>query len=185
LVATNSVCIELNGDKAMGVTDGLKAEKAVDESKVDETKAVESKPAESKVDKPNVDESKANDSEVDEPKADESKLDKSKADEPKANEPKVDKPKSDEPKADESKIEQLLAVNRQLGIFLEEQLDTVLALRKSVAAIQGFIEGDPALKKKYEKYLQTVKDDEASPSDIHAASRIRGVLSRLQRTGTI
>jgi len=159
----------------MGVTDGLKAEKAVDESKVDETKAVESKPAESKVDKPNVDESKA----------DESKLDKSKADEPKANEPKVDKPKSDEPKADESKIEQLLAVNRQLGIFLEEQLDTVLALRKSVAAIQGFIEGDPALKKKYEKYLQTVKDDEASPSDIHAASRIRGVLSRLQRTGTI
>jgi uncharacterized low-complexity protein len=175
LVATDSVCIELNGDKAMGVTDGLKAEKAVDESKVDETKAVESKPAESKVDKPNVDESKA----------DESKLDKSKADEPKANEPKVDKPKSDEPKADESKIEQLLAVNRQLGIFLEEQLDTVLALRKSVAAIQGFIEGDPALKKKYEKYLQTVKDDEASPSDIHAASRIRGVLSRLQRTGTI
>lgn len=159
----------------MGVTDGLKAEKAVDESKVDETKAVESKPAESKVDKPNVDESKA----------DESKLDKSKADEPKANEPKVDKPKSDEPKADESKIEQLLAVNRQLGIFLEEQLDTVLALRKSVAAIQGFIEGDPALRKKYEKYLQTVKDDEASPSDIHAASRIRGVLSRLQRTGTI
>jgi uncharacterized low-complexity protein len=175
LVATDSVCIELNGDKAMGVTDGLKAEKAVDESKVDETKAVESKPAESKVDKPNVDESKA----------DESKLDKSKADEPKANEPKVDKPKSDEPKADESKIEQLLAVNRQLGIFLEEQLDTVLALRKSVAAIQGFIEGDPALRKKYEKYLQTVKDDEASPSDIHAASRIRGVLSRLQRTGTI
>jgi hypothetical protein len=150
LVATNSVCIELNGDKAMGVTDGLKAEKAVDESKVDETKA------------------------------DESKLDKSKVDEPKPNEPKAD-----DSKVDESKIEQLLAVNRQLGIFLEEQLDTVLALRKSVAAIQGFIEGDPALKKKYEKYLQTVKDDEASPSDIHAASRIRGVLSRLQRTGTI
>lgn len=134
----------------MGVTDGLKAEKAVDESKVDETKA------------------------------DESKLDKSKVDEPKPNEPKAD-----DSKVDESKIEQLLAVNRQLGIFLEEQLDTVLALRKSVAAIQGFIEGDPALKKKYEKYLQTVKDDEASPSDIHAASRIRGVLSRLQRTGTI
>jgi len=150
LVATDSVCIELNGDKAMGVTDGLKAEKAVDESKVDETKA------------------------------DESKLDKSKVDEPKPNEPKAD-----DSKVDESKIEQLLAVNRQLGIFLEEQLDTVLALRKSVAAIQGFIEGDPALKKKYEKYLQTVKDDEASPSDIHAASRIRGVLSRLQRTGTI
>ncbi|MGA2048117.1 MAG: hypothetical protein ABSG96_10510 [Terracidiphilus sp.] len=164
----------------MGETDGLKAEKAVDESKVDETKAVESKPAESKVDKPKVDESPAGDSKVDEPKADEAKLDKSKVDEPKPNEPKAD-----DSKVDESKIEQLLAVNRQLGIFLEEQLDTVLALRKSVAAIQGFIDSDPTLKKKYEKYLQSVKDDEASPSDIHAASRIRGVLSRLQRTGTI
>jgi hypothetical protein len=180
IVAIDSVCIEFNGDKAMGETDGLKAEKAVDESKVDETKAVESKPAESKVDKPKVDESPAGDSKVDEPKADEAKLDKSKVDEPKPNEPKAD-----DSKVDESKIEQLLAVNRQLGIFLEEQLDTVLALRKSVAAIQGFIDSDPTLKKKYEKYLQSVKDDEASPSDIHAASRIRGVLSRLQRTGTI
>lgn len=149
----------------MGETDGLNAEKAAAESKVDETKAVESKPAESNADKSYVDDSKANDSKVDGPKADEPKVDGS--------------------KVNESRIEQLLAVNRQLGIFLEEQLDTVLALRKSVAAIQGFIEGDPALKKKYEKYLQSVKDDEASPSDIHAANRIRGMLSRLQRSGTI
>lgn len=139
----------------MGETDGLKTERAVDEPKVDE------------------------------PKADEPKVDEPKTDEPKIDEPKVDEPKVEEPKANESKIEQLLAVNRELGLFFEEQLDAVLALRKSVAAIQGFMEGDPALKKKYEKYLQSAKEDEASPSDIHAANRIRGVLSRLQRTGTV
>ena len=86
---------------------------------------------------------------------------------------------------DESKIEQLLAVNRELGIFLEEQLDNLLSLRQSVLAIERALEGNSALRKKYEKCLQTVKDDGEGLPDIHWTNRIRGVLARLQRTGTL
>jgi hypothetical protein len=159
------VCIELNGDKTMGETDELGATNAVGESKAE---------------KPKPDEAKA-----DVPKADEAKPDQSKADQPKGDKPKPDDSRADESPADEARIEKLLAVNRELGIFLEEQLDAVLALRKSVAAIEGFIQGDATLKKKYEKYLQGVKDEEANPAELHAASRIRGLLGRLQRAGTL
>lgn len=85
----------------------------------------------------------------------------------------------------ESHLEPLLAVNRQLGIFLEEQLDSMLALRQSVAAIERTLEGSPALKKKYEKCLQSVKDEGIGLPEIPWTNRIRGVLSRLQRSGTL
>jgi len=123
---------------------------------------------------------------VDEPK-DESKHEPE--DEPKVESNDESKHKSSDESEDgsnlESKIEQLLAVNRELGIFLEEQLDTTLSLRQLVAAIQGFLEADPTLKKKYEKYLQSVRNDGAGMPDVHWTNRIRGVLSRLQRTGTV
>jgi hypothetical protein len=96
----------------------------------------------------------------------------------------MDEPNADR-QIDNSRVEQLVAVNRELGIFLEEQLDAMLALRQSVAAIQKVLEGNSAMKKKYEKCLQSVKDDGEGLPDIHWANRIRGVLARLQRTGTL
>lgn len=96
----------------------------------------------------------------------------------------MDEPNADR-QIDNSRVEQLVAVNRELGIFLEEQLDAMLALRQSVAAIQKVLEGNSAMKKKYEKCLQSVKDDGEGLPDIHWSNRIRGVLARLQRTGTL
>jgi len=156
-------------------SDQVNAEKTADADKANEPKA----------DEPNTDKPKVEEPKKDEPKVDVPKVDQPKIEEPKKDEPKIDEPKIDESKVNESRIDKLLAVNRELGIFLEEQLDSVLALRKSVAAIQGFIESDAALKKKYETYLQSAKEDVANPSDLHSASRIRGMLGQLQRTGTV
>ena len=76
-------------------------------------------------------------------------------------------------------------MNRELGIFLEEQFNSLLSLRKSVESLEGFIQSDPTLKKKYDKFLQNKDESAANDPDIQKTIRLRGTLGRLQRFGTL
>jgi len=78
-----------------------------------------------------------------------------------------------------------LNVNRELGALLKEQFDTLISLRQSVFAIEKTLEGNASLKKKYEKYLQSAKDNGEGLPDVHWNSRILGMLARLQRSGMV
>jgi len=153
----------------------------------------------------NVDQSTTDPPKSEQPNADQSKSDQSNTDQSNADQPKSEQPDANQPKADQSilkesslrasnpdhsgqdhtRIDQLLAVNRELALYLEEQLDAVLALRQSVAAIENALQGNAAMRKRYEKCLQSVKDGEESLPEIHRMNRIRGVFSRLQRSGTL
>lgn len=85
----------------------------------------------------------------------------------------------------DSKIEQQLDVNRELGSLLKEQLESILSLRQSVLAIERTIEGSAAMKKKFEKHLQSVKESGEGLPEVHWINRVRGSLARLQRNGTV
>jgi hypothetical protein len=155
------------------------------EKNPDQPKLTQSKPDQSKSDQSNPDQSGQGKSNLDQ-----SRLDKPNPDQSSPNQSSPDKSGQDESSRDESdldhaKIDKLVAVNRELAIYLEEQLDAVLALRQSVAAIERALVGSAAMKKRYEKCLQSVKDEGAGLPDMRATTRIRGVLSRLQRSGTL
>jgi hypothetical protein len=82
-------------------------------------------------------------------------------------------------------LEPLLAVNRQLALFLGEQLENMIELRQSVCAVERLIEADPRRKGKYAAMLEQVKSEGAGVKDPHWINRTRGMLSRLERTGTL
>ena len=175
-------------------------EKPVDQSKQDESKPDQSSPDQTHAEKPNPSQSSPDKSGLDKPGLDQSSPEKLNQDKPNPDQSSPDKPdpdkqgpnKSDQHKSsqdqsdqDHAKIDKLVAVNRELAIYLEEQLDAVLALRQSVTAIERVLVGNAAMKKRYEKCVQSVKDEGAGLPDLHATIRIRGVLSRLQRSGTL
>jgi len=85
----------------------------------------------------------------------------------------------------ERRFEQQLTVNRKLATMLEEQLDLLLSMRRSMLAIQKTLEGTATSKKKLEKALETVKDGAEGLSDIHWINRVRGTLAMLQRSGMV
>jgi hypothetical protein len=85
----------------------------------------------------------------------------------------------------ESHLEPLLAVNRQLALFLGEQLGNMIELRQSVCAMERLLEADPRRKSKYAAMLEKVKGEGAGTGDPHWINRTRGMLSRLERTGTL
>ena len=85
----------------------------------------------------------------------------------------------------ESHLEPLLAVNRQLALFLGEQLENMIELRQSVCAMERLIEADPRRKSKYAAMLEKVKGEGAGGQDPHWINRTRGMLSRLERSGTL
>ena len=57
----------------------------------------------------------------------------------------------------ESHLEPLLAVNRQLALFLGEQLGNMIELWQSVCAMERLLEADPRRKSKYAAMLEKVK----------------------------
>jgi len=85
----------------------------------------------------------------------------------------------------EAKTEQLLAVNREMSLFFSEQLEAVEALRKSTAAVRGFVESDGTLRKKFAKYLESAKKQVMDSADVQKTVRMRGTLSRMERSGTL
>ena len=85
----------------------------------------------------------------------------------------------------ESHLEPLLAVNRQLALFLGEQLANMIELRQSVCAMERLLEADARRKGKYAAMLEKVKGEGAGMRDPHWINRTRGMLSRLERTGTL
>ena len=85
----------------------------------------------------------------------------------------------------ESQLEPLLAVNRQLALFLGEQLENMIELRQSVCAMERLLEADPRRKSKYAAMLEKVKGEGAGGQDPHWINRTRGMLSRLERSGTL
>jgi hypothetical protein len=85
----------------------------------------------------------------------------------------------------ESHLEPLLAVNRQLALFLGEQLENMIELRQSVCAMERLLEADPRRKSKYAAMLEKVKGEGAGVRDPHWINRTRGMLSRLERSGTL
>jgi len=85
----------------------------------------------------------------------------------------------------ESRLEPLLAVNRQLALFLGEQLENMIELRHSVCAMERLLEADARRKSKYAATLEKVKSEGAGMDDPHWINRTRGMLSRLERTGTL
>ena len=85
----------------------------------------------------------------------------------------------------ESHLEPLLAVNRQLALFLGEQLENMIELRQSVLAMERLLEADPRRKTKYAAILEKVKGEGAGIGDPHWINRTRGMLSRLERAGTL
>jgi hypothetical protein len=85
----------------------------------------------------------------------------------------------------ESHLEPLLAVNRQLALFLGEQLENMIELRQSVCAMERLLEADAHRKSKYAAMLEKVKGEGAGMKDPHWINRTRGMLSRLERSGTL
>jgi hypothetical protein len=85
----------------------------------------------------------------------------------------------------ESHLEPLLAVNRQLALFLGEQLENMIELRQSVCAMERLLEADARRKSKYAAMLEKVKGEGDGMQDPHWINRTRGMLSRLERTGTL
>jgi hypothetical protein len=85
----------------------------------------------------------------------------------------------------ESHLEPLLAVNRQLALFLGEQLENMIELRQSVLAMERLLEADARRKSKYAAILEKVKGEGAGIGDPHWINRTRGMLSRLERAGTL
>jgi hypothetical protein len=85
----------------------------------------------------------------------------------------------------ESHLEPLLAVNRQVALLLGEQLENMIALRHSVRAMERLLEADPRRKSKYAATLEKVKGEGAGMEDPHWINRTRGILSRLERAGTL
>ena len=85
----------------------------------------------------------------------------------------------------ESHLEPLLAVNRQLALFLGEQLENMIELRQSVLAMERLLEADARRKTKYAAILEKVKGEGAGIGDPHWINRTRGMLSRLERAGTL
>lgn len=132
-----------------------------------------------------------------EPETQESKKDQPTADaakEPAKANPVDAEPRSDESKfdqlvarlsADEAKIDHLLAVNRELGLFFEDQLDATESLRKSAEAIHGFLQSEATLKKKFDQYMQSAGEGSAGEPDVQKMVRLRGILGRLQRFGSL
>jgi hypothetical protein len=145
------------------------------EKNLDQPKLDQSKPDGSKSDQSNLNQSGE----------EKSNLDRSGPNKSGPNNSDQDKSSRDQSDLDHAKIDKLVAVNRELAIYFEEQLDAVLALRQSVVAIERALLGSAAMKKKYEKCLQSVKDEGAGLPDMQPTIRIRGVLSRLQRSGTL
>jgi hypothetical protein len=145
-------------------------EPAPDESAPSESKPVESKPAESR---PDDSKSRAESKPTDQSVA---RDDSAKFDPARANAAL---------RADlESKFDQQLEVNRELGALLKQQMETSMSLRQSVLAIERTLEGNAAMKKRFEKSLQTIKDSGEGLPDVHSTSRVLGMLGRLQRSGT-
>lgn len=85
----------------------------------------------------------------------------------------------------EERFEQQLTVNRKLAAMLEEQLDLLLSARRSMLAIQKTLESSAASKKKLEKALESVKNDDEGLPDIHWINRVRGTLAMLRRSGMV
>jgi hypothetical protein len=84
----------------------------------------------------------------------------------------------------ESKMDALLEVNRQLAVFLSEQMEIAIKLRQSVVAMEQLIESDARRKSKYAAMLEKVKGEGDGMPDPHWINRTRGMLSQLMRTGT-
>jgi chemotaxis protein histidine kinase CheA len=157
-----------------------------DPSKLDQSKSDQSNPEQSSQERSSQEKANPDQSSPNKSAPDKSALDKSSPEKPTPEKSSSDQSDQDHEKKEKlEKIDKLIAVNRELAIYLEEQLDTIMALRQSVAAIQKTLEGSPAMKKKFEKCLQKVKDDGEGLPDIPWTNRIRGVLARLQRTGTL
>jgi chemotaxis protein histidine kinase CheA len=181
------LCIELSGEKEMAeptaeenANQSKPGESKPDQANPDQSHQEKSNPDQSRSDKPNPDQSSP-----DNQSPDKSVPDKKVPDKPGPEKTVPEKSSQDQSALDHAKIDKLVAVNRELAIYLEEQLDTVLALRQSVAAIERALAGNAVMKKRYEKCLQSVKDEGQGLPDIPWINRIRGVLSRLQRTGTL
>jgi hypothetical protein len=85
----------------------------------------------------------------------------------------------------ESHLEPLLAVNRQIALFLGGQLENMIELRQSVCAMERLLEGDARRKGKYAAMLEKVKGEGDGMQDPHWINRTRGMLSRLERGGTL
>jgi len=85
----------------------------------------------------------------------------------------------------DERFEQQLAVNRKLAAMLEEQLDLLLSVRRSMLAIQETLESSAASKKKLEKALESVGNGDEGLPDIHWINRVRGTLAMLQRSGIV
>jgi hypothetical protein len=185
------VRIELSGENDMPESTNERNADRPKLTKLDEVESDPSKLDQSKSDQSNPDQSSQQRSSQEKSNPDQSSPEKLTPEKSSPEKPTPEKPSSDQSDQDHekldklAKIDKLIAVNRELAIYLEEQLDVVLALRQSVAAIQKTLEGSPAMKKKYEKCLQSVKDDGEGLPDIPWTNRIRGVLARLQRTGTL
>jgi hypothetical protein len=84
----------------------------------------------------------------------------------------------------ESKMDALLGVNRQLAVFLSEQMEITIKLRYSVVAMERLIEADTRRKSKYAAMLEKVKSEGDGMPDPHWINRTRGMLGQLKRTGT-
>ena len=83
-----------------------------------------------------------------------------------------------------AKVEALLEVNRQLGLFLGEQMEIAIELRQSVRALERLMETDARRKGRYAAMLEEVKSEGDGMADPHWINRTRGMLSQLKRTGT-
>jgi hypothetical protein len=83
----------------------------------------------------------------------------------------------------EGRFEQQLNLNRKLAAMLEEQLDLLLSVRRSMLAIQKTLESSAASKKKLDRAFETVKSGAEGLPDIHWINRVRGTLAMLQRSG--
>jgi hypothetical protein len=81
-------------------------------------------------------------------------------------------------------MDALLGVNRQLAVFLSEQMEITIKLRYSVVAMERLIEADTRRKSKYAAMLEKVKSEGDGMPDPHWINRTRGMLGQLKRTGT-
>ena len=84
----------------------------------------------------------------------------------------------------DSRMEALKDVNRQLGLFLGEQIEITIELRQSVRALERLMETDARRKGKYAAMLEEVKSEGDGMPDSHWINRTRGMLTQLKRTGT-
>jgi hypothetical protein len=85
----------------------------------------------------------------------------------------------------ESQMEPLLAVNRQVALFLGGQLENMIEMRQSVRAMERLLEADTRRKSKYAAMLEKVKGEGDGMQDPHWINRTRGMLSQLERSGTL